>query len=140
MIAYFDTSAIVPLVIEEVGTDIAGRMWDQAERVVSVRLARVEARATLARSRPARPHQRSAAHVSKGELDVVLAQLDLVDIDDDLVDRAAELAEQQALQAYDAVHLAAAQRVSDQDVVVVAGDRALLGAAGELGITTALIG
>lgn len=39
MIAYFDTSAIVPLVIAESGTDAAGRIWDGGDRVVSIRLA-----------------------------------------------------------------------------------------------------
>lgn len=140
MIAYFDTSAIVPLVIEEVGTETAGTMWDEAERVVSIRLARVEARAALAQAvRLGRINTRQHT-VAKGRLDAVLAQLDLVDIDDDLVGIAAELAEQQALRAYDAVHLAAAQRVSDHDLVVVAGDRTLLDAAEELGLTTAVIG
>jgi hypothetical protein len=124
----------------EVGTENAGTMWDEAERVVSIRLARVEARAALAQAvRLSRINTRQHT-MAKGRLDMLLAELDLVDIDDDLVGRAAELAEQQAIRAYDAVHLAAAKRASDQDLVVVAGDRDLLGAAEALGITTAVIG
>ncbi len=140
MIAYFDTSAIVPLVIEEGGTQTAGTMWDRAERVVSIRLVRVEARAALARA--ARLDRIDAAQhtAARGKLDLVFAQLDLVDIDDDLVDRAAELAEQHALRAYDAVHLAAAESVLDADLVVVAGDQALIAAAEQLGIPTAVTG
>lgn len=138
MIAYFDTSAIVPLVIEEFGTEIAGTMWDQAERVVSVRLVRVEARAALARAARLRRIDVEQHAAAKGELDAVFAQLDLIDIDDDLVDRAAELAERHALRAYDAVHLAAAERVFDADLVVVAGDQALIAAAEELGMPTAI--
>ncbi len=139
MIAYFDTSAIVPLVIEERGTPTAGTMWDRAERVVSIRLVRVEARAALARA--ARLDRIDAAQhmAARDRLDLVFAQLDLVDIDDDLVDRAAELAEQYALRAYDAIHLAAAERVIDADLVVVAGDQALIAAAEKLGIPTAVI-
>ena len=140
MIAYFDTSAIVPLVIEEAGTDTAGTMWDEAERVVSVRLARVEAWAALAHAARLGRINAYQHRAAKRELDVILAQLDVVDIDDELVDRAAELAEQHALRAYDAVHLAAAERVFDQDLVVVAGDRVLLAAAADRGMTTAVVG
>ncbi|CAN5819560.1 hypothetical protein BH18ACT2_BH18ACT2_20760 [soil metagenome] len=41
MIAYFDTSAIVPLLIDEPGTALAARTWTIADRVVSVRLTGV---------------------------------------------------------------------------------------------------
>jgi uncharacterized protein len=140
LIAYFDSSAIVPLVIEEVGTATAGTLWDRAERVVSIRLARVEARAALAHAgRLGRINARQHT-AAKRELEMILAQVDVVEIDDDLVDRAAEHAEHHALRAYDAVHLAAATRVFDADLVVVAGDRALLDAAEELGMTIAVIG
>ena len=68
-----------------------------------------------------------------------MAQLDLVDIDADLVETAAALAEEHALRAYDAVHLASAQRVFDRDLVLVAGDQALLTAAEALGVMTVVM-
>lgn len=139
MIAYFDTSAIVPLLIDEVGTDAAGTIWDRAERVVSVRLARVEARAALAQAARIGRITTGQLGTSKRRLDDVLVQLDLVDIGEDLVARAADLAEQQALRAYDAVHLAAAHRVLDRDDVIVAGDRALLAAAATTGLAVVAI-
>jgi predicted nucleic acid-binding protein len=139
VIAYFDTSAIVPILIEEVGTDAAGTMWDEADRLVSVRLSRVEARAALAQAHRLGRISSRQFIASKRELDRLVAQLDLVDIDDDLVDRAADLAEQHALRAYDAVHLAAAHRVLDDDLAFVAGDHALLGAAQAIGIAVASI-
>jgi len=140
VIAYFDTSAIVPLLIAETGTDAAGRLWDDAERVVTIRLAWVEARAALASA--ARLGRISARQLesSKRELGRLLIQVDLVEVDDDLVSRAGDLAESQALRAHDAVHLAAAQRVLDDELVVVGGDRALLGAAEATGMTIAAIG
>jgi predicted nucleic acid-binding protein len=140
LIAYFDTSAIVPLLIDEAGTEAAGDAWDQALRVVSVRLARVETRAGLAQA--ARVGRISAAHLraSVRELDGLLAQLEFVDVDDDLVRRAGDLAESHALRAYDAVHLAAAVRVASEDLVVVAGDCALLTAAQSVGLAVAAVG
>lgn len=134
MIAYFDTSAIVPLLIDEPGTSRSREVWVAAERLVSVRLARVEASAALAQAmrsgRISRPQHRSSA----AALDPLLDQLELVDVDDDLVRRAADVAESRSLRAYDAVHLAAALTVASEDLVFVAGDRPLLGAAEASGI------
>ena len=129
MIAYFDTSAIVPLLIDEPGTERAAEMWDSADRVASVRLARVEARAALAQAaRIGRLTTRQLA-TAKRNLDDLIAQLDLVDVGDDLTRRAADVAEARTLRAYDAIHLAAAARLGVGETVLVAGDRALLTAA-----------
>jgi len=68
------------LLIEGSGTDAAGTIWDQAERVVSTRLARVEARAALAQA--ARIGRISARQLesSKHELDGLLIQPNLVEL------------------------------------------------------------
>jgi uncharacterized protein len=50
VIAYFDTSAVMPLLIAEPGSDRAAALWDGADRVVSVRLVYPEARAALAQA------------------------------------------------------------------------------------------
>ena len=50
---------------------------------------------------------------------------------------AGALAESRRLRGYDAVHLAAALRAQDPDLVLVAGDRALLDAAAAEGLATA---
>jgi predicted nucleic acid-binding protein len=124
LIAYFDTSAIVALLVEEDGTIAARDIWLGADRLVSVRLALVEARAVLAQAnrntRISAEHLRSLTH----ELEGLFVQLNLVDVDDALVRQAGDLAEAQALRAYDAVHLAAALQVVEADLVLVAGDRA----------------
>lgn len=140
MIAYFDTSAIIPLLIAESGTPTAGDIWDRAHRLVSVRLAHVEARAALAQA--ARLRRISPHHLrsSVRELGDLLAQVDVIEADEDLIREAGDLVEAQGLRAYDAVHLAAAHRVADGDLVVVAGDKALLTAAEGLGMAIAAIG
>ncbi len=140
MIAYFDTSAIVPLLVDEGGTIAAREIWLSADRLASVRLARVEARAALAQA--SRTGRISPEHLrsSTQDLEGLFVQLDLVDVDDTLVRQAAELAEAQALRAYDAVHLAAAVQVIEPDLVLVAGDRALLTAAESVGVMVAAVG
>ena len=50
MIAYIDTSAVVPLLIAEPGSARAATLWDGADRVVSVRLLYPETRAALAQA------------------------------------------------------------------------------------------
>ena len=64
----------------------------------------------------------------------------MVEIDEDLARQAGDLAEAHGLRGYDAVHLAAAHRVADADLVVVAGDRPILDAAISAGLLTASIG
>ncbi len=139
MIAYFDTSAIVPLLIMEPGTARSRELWLAADRVVSVRLAHVEARAALAHAarsgRITSDHLRRSTRALAGLLD----QLDLADVDALLVRRAADLAELRALRAYDAVHLAAANQLGTDEVVFVAGDRALLAAAQAVGLSVSAV-
>lgn len=137
MIAYFDTSAIVPLLIDETATARCQEHWNAADRLVTVRLARVEAHAALAQAeRTGRISPRQLRSAVAG-LDGLLGQLDHVEIDDGLVRAAADVAEAARLRAYDAVHLAAAVRVADPDLVLVAGDRAMLATATQAGVTTA---
>ena len=47
MIAYFDTSALVPLLIEEESTPTCQELWEQADDVASSQLFFVEAAAAL---------------------------------------------------------------------------------------------
>jgi predicted nucleic acid-binding protein len=69
--------------------------------------------------------------------DSLFEGIDLVELDDALARRAGELAEVRQLRGYDAVHLAAADRVRDPDVAVIAGDGALLEAATAEGLAVA---
>lgn len=137
MIAYFDTSAIVPLVIDEPGTEVARSHWLGADRLVTVRLARVEARAALAQARRGRRITETQHHAAVNELPDLFEQAELIDIDEALVARAGTVAEERALRAYDAVHLAAALTIDDPRLVVVAGDVAILEAAMAEGLATA---
>ena len=50
MIAYFDTSAVLPLLVAEPGSARAASLWDGADRIASVRLIYPEARAALAQA------------------------------------------------------------------------------------------
>lgn len=139
MIAYFDTSALFPLLIEEPGSEPARRLWDGADRVVSVRVVYPEARAALAQAQRLGRVTVQQLRSAVSDLERRCEQLNLLDIDDALAKQAGDLAEQHALRGYDAVHLAAAHRLNDAELVVVAGDRPVLAAATAAGLATASV-
>ena len=138
MIAYFDTSAIIPLIINEPSSDRCNRLWNDSSRVVSVRLLYPEARAALAKAeRMGRlsATQRSTAVV---ELESIIAEVDQIEVTEALARRGGELAQAYGLRGYDAVHLAAASAVADSDVVLVTGDSVLANAANSIGIAVSI--
>ena len=136
MIVYFDTSAIVPIIIEEPSSLAASRLWDEADRVVSSRLVYAEGRAALAMAHRLDRVDDDELRASVQDCDTLYQQLDIVEITDGLVRDAGSLAEQFALRGYDAVHLASAQLVHDHDMVLATGDQNLVKAAQALGIAT----
>ena len=134
MIVYFDTSAFIPLIIDEPSSGTRERLWNEAARAVSVRLLHVEARSALARAqRLGRLTHRGLAS-AVALLDDLNAQVDHIEITERLVRIAGDLAEEQHLRGYDAVHLAAARTVADADTVFASGDHELAAAA-NLGLT-----
>lgn len=137
MIVYFDTSALIPLLVDERGSERACRLWDVADNVVAVRLIYAEARAALAQATRLGRLSATDLDATIDALDGLYANLDLLEIDERLVRRAGELAQHHALRGYDAVHLAAAERIRDDTTVMVAGDRDLCTAARTLGMAVA---
>jgi uncharacterized protein len=133
--AYFDTSAIVPLIVEEAGSDQAKRLWRDAERVMSARVVYAEGHAALAAAaRLGRlPADRMRAAID--ELVDHYEELHLVELSDRLVRRAGALAEEHALRGYDSIHLAAAELSrGDGAFVFMAGDGDLCAAAERIGL------
>lgn len=122
MIAYFDTSALVPLVVEEPDCSVCARLWDEATRVVSVRITYAERRAALAQAHRLGRLTGSALREAVFQCEAIYRQLDRVEVDDELVHRAGRLAEEHALRGYDAAHLTAAQRIQDGHAVLICGD------------------
>jgi predicted nucleic acid-binding protein len=141
VIVYFDTSAILPIVIEEPSSAVASRLWDEADRVVSSRLVYAEGRAALALARRMNRVDEGQLRAAVEDFEALHDQLDMVEITEGLVRGAGALAEQFDLRGYDAVHLASARLVNDREVVLAAGAQSLLGAARAVGLATAnLIG
>jgi uncharacterized protein len=129
VIAYFDTSALIKLLIDEDGTPLADRLWDEAEAVVTSQLAYPEARAALAAARRARRLTARQLADAKRGLEERWREVRAIDVRPELAIRAGVLAEHHALRGYDAVHLASALAVSSLAPTVVTWDAALAEAA-----------
>ena len=138
MIAYFDTSAIVPLIINEASTDLCNRVWNESSRVLSVRLLYPEARAALAKAQRLGRLSGKQLIAAVVELESILTEVDHIEVTVALARRAGELAQEYSLRGYDAVHLAAASAVADSDVVLVTGDSDLANAANSIGIAVSI--
>ena len=121
--AYFDSSALVKLVVREDESAALRAFIRRRTGSSSCALARVEV------LRAVRHH--GAPAVSRARQ--VIERFDLVRIDDTLLDAAALLPVER-LRSLDAIHLAAAQRLGRDLSVLVSYDDRLLAAAGELRI------
>jgi len=136
MIGYFDTSAVLPLVVAEPSSPRCAQVWQACDVRVSSILVVAEAYAALAQALrlgrlTAAEHQAAADLLGRriDELDLCLATRPIVD-------SAARLALARGLRGYDAVHAATALSLASPDLVAVSGDRALLTALRALGLST----
>ena len=74
---------------------------------------------------------------ARAELDELTEELDWSELDEGLAQRAGDLAETHRLRGADAVHLAAAEELADEETVFVTADAGQRAAARELGLATA---
>ena len=137
MIAYFDTSALLKLVIAEDGADRAILLWQEASEVVVSRLAWAEAAAALAAARRGRRVGDEGYRAATDRLRSCFERCTMVSVADPLLDRAAGLAAGYDLRAADAIHLATALAVVEADSVLVTWDRRLRLAAVQAGLVAA---
>lgn len=131
---YGDTSALVKLVIREEGTEEMMQLRPQMTLLASARIAYVELRASLAAMRRDRRLTPTGLDRAKRQLEVLWHNTSVVEVDSGLVTRAGELAEKESLRGYDAVHLAALERLAPPAQCQLAcWDAALRHAASSLG-------
>ena len=134
MIVYFDTSALVPLVIAEPATEVCSTLWDGADRVLATRLVYIEAAAALAQAHRRGRISEQEARDARSILNDLWSSFDVIELDGDLVALAATMATEHSLRGYDATHCAAAMIANAVDLVAGSGDARLLAAWGAEGI------
>jgi predicted nucleic acid-binding protein len=119
------------------GSSQVASAWLSADRRVSSLLLYPETRAAIARAqRMGRLGARGMSQVER-RVDGLWAALDRLAITEELARWAGGLAHTHGLRAYDAVHLASAASVADDEFVLVAADSELIAAARAIGIATA---
>jgi predicted nucleic acid-binding protein len=122
---YFDSSALVKLVVEETGSDLAAELWDGCDAAVSSRLAYPEVRAALAAARRNRRLADRYLDAAENMSDSYWAAVRPVELTATVQKHAGRLARVHALGGADAVHLASALAIGDPGLVVVVWDRRL---------------
>ncbi len=124
-VVYFDASALVKLVVEEIGSEVATALWDAADVVVTSRLAYPEVRAALASA--FRDGRLSAEDqpLATQDWEGYWSRLRIVEATSVVASLAGDVAEQFALRGYDAVHLASVLVLDDPQVIVAAWDHRL---------------
>lgn len=134
MLCLFDTSAVVKLLVDEDGSAVAARLWDDASVVAASRLAYPECRAALAAARRARRLTQAAKATATRSLDQLWEELRVVELSPQIAELAGALSDEAILGGADAVHLASAVLLGGDETVVVTWDKRLRAAALSLGL------
>jgi uncharacterized protein len=109
LITYFDTSALVKLLVDdEHGGATVTQLWTSSTVVVCAEIGYVEGRAALGAAHRAGRLTSAGLRDARESFESLWTQLDVVPVTTELVRQAADLAESAKLRGYDAVHLAAA--------------------------------
>ncbi len=129
MIAYFDTSALMKLLVNEPASEVAAILWDEASiRLTSV-ITFAEARAALAAATRAGRVSAARLRPARTALEDHWDEIARLRVDDTIVRAAGELAGEHALRGYDAVHLASATHAAEGGTILFVTWDASLGVA-----------
>jgi hypothetical protein len=136
-LVYFDASALVKLVVEEEGSDVAATLWDGCDAAMSSRIANPEVCAALAAANRNHDLADDGYATAVRDWEEFWAAVRPVELTRDVERRAGDLAVRRALRGGDAVHLASAIAVDVSDLVVAVWDRRLHAAAAAEQLTVA---
>ncbi len=136
-VVFFDSSALVKLLVEEPGSDLAARLWDEADVVVASRLAAPEVVAALTAARRAARLDAASGRTAHRLWSELWPAARVVELTPAVADEAARLAGRYVLGGADAVHLASAMTLVEAAPILVAWDIRLRTAAQGAGLAVA---
>ncbi|HEX3749392.1 MAG TPA: type II toxin-antitoxin system VapC family toxin [Streptosporangiaceae bacterium] len=122
-LVYFDASALVKLLVEEPGSELAAELWDGCDAPVASRLAYPEVCAALAAAARRQALTGDEADATARSWEEFWAATRPVELSAAVGRHAGQLARTCALRGADAVHLASALAIGDPDLVVAVWDR-----------------
>jgi uncharacterized protein len=124
-LVYFDSSALVKLVVEETGTELVAELWDGCDAALASRLAYPEVRAALAAAARNHDLDNGKLTAAEGAWEEYWHAVRAVELTPAVAQHAGDLAREHDLRGADAVHLASALAIGDPDLVVAVWDRRL---------------
>ena len=137
LILYYDTSALVKLLIEEEGSELVRKLWGSTYMAVSSILAYPEGRAALAAAQRSGRVDQQDLRSSLRAFEAMQGGLISLGVDQRLAREAGRLAADWDLRGYDAVHLATALDISEEELTFVTWDADLARAAEKAGLAVA---
>lgn len=136
-LVYFDSSALVKLVLDEAGSDVAAALWNGCDAALSSRLAYPEVCAALAAACRSHDLTESEASAAANDWEEFWASMRPIELSADVERTAGELAVVHRLRGADAVHLASALALGSTDVTVAVWDNRLHSGAASAGLAVA---
>jgi predicted nucleic acid-binding protein len=108
---YFDSSALVKLLVHEEGSSWCEGIWDDASEPFTCAAAYVEVRAALAAAHRDGRLTPANFRSTKARFESIWSEIGVLDFDAALIQHAGDVAEVAALRGYDAIHLSSAQAI-----------------------------
>lgn len=139
-IVYFDSSALVKLVVDEIGSELAAELWDGCDAALASRLAYPEVRAALAAAFRNHDPDEPGLAAAEGAWEDYWSATRPVELTRAVERSAGHLAPLHALRGAGAVHLASALAVGDAELIVAVWDRRLHSGARAAGLRVAPAG
>jgi hypothetical protein len=136
-VVYFDSSALVKLLMSEKGSDLAAEVWDGCDVAVSSRLAYPEVRAALAAAEQSGFITTRAFDEAESMWELYWGALRPIEVSPAVAQSAGRLTRDSRLRAVDAVHLASALALGLDELVVAVWDQRLHAASLEAGLRVA---
>ncbi|MEO1059942.1 MAG: type II toxin-antitoxin system VapC family toxin [Actinomycetota bacterium] len=124
-LVYFDSSALVKLLVQERGSELAAELWDRCDAATSSRLAEAEVPAALAAANRNHVLTDDALRHARQGWERIWASARPAELTPEVSSAAGALAVEHPLSGADAVHLASALAVQDAGVIVAVWDRRL---------------
>lgn len=136
-IIYFDSSALVKLVLDETGSDLAADLWNGCDAALASRLAYPEVCSALAAASRNHDLKKSEASAAADEWETFWASMRPIELSADVERVAGGLAARHRLRGAEAVHLAGALALTPADVTVAVWDKRLHAGAAAVGLSVA---
>ena len=136
-VVYFDSSALVKLVLDEPGSDVVAVLWNSCDAALSSRLAYPEVCAALAAALRNHDLTESEAVEAATEWELFWSSMRPVELSADVERMSGHLATLLRLRGADAVHLASALTLDMADLIVAVWDRRLHAAVAAAGLAVA---